>query len=203
METVVRYYPGTLAAGQLVTFETVGDYIFLLSNTGAAASLKVSINNQQFHPIPVGIILKTDTVFNRVQFLNTDSSSTDFVAILGQGEIDYKALVIGNTVSVNVANTPAITYEKATASVDDGSQVALSAEGQIYAASTTRKGAIINNPITNGKLYIRFGSTTVTVNNCFAVIEPGVIYEIPIQFLNLELRGLMATSGQKVYKAEV
>lgn len=194
MQTVTRYYPGTLAAGGSITLNATGNYVFLLSNTGAAASLKINIDDQQFQPMPVGIVLKTDNVFNKIVLLNTDTAASSFVLIIGQGDIDYKALVIGNVISFK--------GEQASAVVNAGSQVTLSAEGQIYAASSTRKGAIISNPITNGKLYIHFGATTASATVAFAEINPGVIYEIPAAFLAFELRGFMASSGQSLFLAE-
>jgi hypothetical protein len=193
METVVRYYPASLAAGGLVTFEAVGNFVFLLSHTGVAASLKVSIEGQQMQPVPVGLILKTDKVFSRVQVLNTDSASVDFVLLIGQGDIDYKALVIGNTVTV--------APEKSSSLTDGGTLVTLSAEGEIFAANTARKSAVISNPITNGKLYIRFGATPATATNGIE-INPGVIYEIPSAFLGFAVRGFMVSSGQSLIKAE-
>ncbi len=164
--TVFRYYPGTLAANASINFECFGDFVFLLSNTGANATLELSFANTANQKTPVGLILKSTEVFNRITIKNTDTVSTDFVLIIGQGDIDYKALVIGNTVTTSPAQSTSGTF---------ASDNSVSTIEQIFTAATAKAVILYADSANTDNICIGFDNTTTATKKIFC-LAPGQIY---------------------------
>lgn len=131
-----RYFVDTLATN-VQKFIQIGhaDYIFLFSNTGAAATLMVSFDDEEFQALPVGVSLKTEP-FSKVTIRNTDTGSTTAVYAIGFGNIDFNALLISGTIVTNPSSTaftsPAPVTVTTTAAI-------------LIAANANRREAIISN----------------------------------------------------------
>lgn len=165
-ETILRYYPGTLAAGAIVTFEVYGEFVFLLANSGVDGTLKVSFDNNSEVSLPVGTILKLQEPFSRIIIKNTDTAATTFTLLAGQGDIDYKALVLSGTIvtSPGQSNTGA-----------NAADVATGAAAKIV-SGVANYGVIIQADIANtAPVYIGFAATVSATNKVIA-LEPGQIY---------------------------
>lgn len=167
-ETVLRNYSGTLAAGAIVTFEAYGDYVFLLSNSGTANTLKVSFDNGAEQVIPVGLVLHRNQVYTRIILRNTDTGSTTFTILAGQGQLDYKALVIGNTITVGPSQSTS-----GTAAAD----VATGAAAKIYTMVAGIKSIFVQADYLNtDQIYLGFDNT-VTATKKFIALAPGQVWE--------------------------
>lgn len=148
-----RYFSYTLAANGLQTVNTVGNYIILRSNTGAADTLKVSIDGEEFQTLPVGIKLVLDKQFSKLEFQNTDSGNTTFKVGTGIGNIDDNSLTVSGTLITNDTatshSTPAAVATSTTAAL-------------LVAANTSRREVIIsNNSSTSGEI-VWIGDTNVS-----------------------------------------
>ena len=145
-----RYFTKTLGANAQEFINIVGNYVYLISNTGAAATIKVSFDDGEFQILPVGIIIKSED-FQKVTVLNSDSGSASWVLAIGYGDIDNKAFTIAATVVTNSSstgmNTPAPTTGSTTAAV-------------LLAANANRREAIIQNNGTAGEI-VYIGDTNV------------------------------------------
>lgn len=145
-----RYFPKTLDANAQEFINVVGNYVYLISNTGASATIKVSFDDGEFQILPVGIILKTSD-FQKVTILNSDSGSASFVLAVGYGDIDNKAFTIASTVVTNPSstgmNTPASVTVTTTAAA-------------LVAANANRREVVISNNGTAGEI-VWLGDTNV------------------------------------------
>lgn len=137
-----RYFTKTLGSSAQEFINIVGNYVYLVSNTGAAATLKVSFDDGEFQFLPVGIILKTSD-FQKLTVLNTDVGSTSYVMAIGYGDIDNKAFTLAATITTNESST-AFTTPAAVA----GSTIA----ALLLAANSNRREAIIQNNGTAGEV---------------------------------------------------
>ncbi len=165
-ETIIKYFTGTLAAGAIVVLEGIGDYAFLLSNSGAAATLKISFNNGGEQQFPVGTIVRTNEIYNRIVLRNTDTSSTVYEIILGQGYIDYKALVIGNTVTTSPSQSTSGTY---------AGDVSVSVAAKVFTSTTTKEIILFADPANTDLIYFGFDSGVLSSKKIFG-LQPGQIY---------------------------
>ncbi len=164
--TVFRYYPGSLGAGESRNFECYGDFVFLLSNTGAAGTLELSFGNTANQVTPVGLILKSTEIFQRITVKNNDTVSTDFVMIIGQGDIDYKALVIGNTITTSPAQSTSGTF---------ASDNTVSTIEQIFTAATAKAVILHADSANTDNICIGFDNTTTATKKIFC-LSPGQTY---------------------------
>lgn len=87
----------TIAAGDVYTENFVGNFFFLLSNSNSNSTTKfnVSFNNQSTCSCPPGFVFGAP--FTQVNFQNTDSAPATVIYFLGNGKIDYKALVLSGS----------------------------------------------------------------------------------------------------------
>lgn len=165
-ETILRYYPGSLNANETKTFEIYGDYIFLLANSGVDGTLKISFDNNGEVEMPVGTILKLRNVFNRVFIRNTDTVATTFKIMAGQGDIDYKALVL----SGNITTTPGQSNTGANAA-----DVTTGAAAKIVTGAANYGVIIQASDANTANVFIGFANTVSATNKVIA-LAPGQIY---------------------------
>ncbi len=167
VETIVRRYNGTLAAGAIVIIEAYGQFVFLRSNTGTDDTLKISFNNNSETIIPVGVILKLNEPYNRIVLRNTDTVSTSYVLLCGQGTIDYKALVLSGTIVTGPSQSAAGTF---------AADVATGASAKVF-ATTTAKSIVIQADTTNTDLVYLGFDVTVSATKKIVALQPGAFYE--------------------------
>lgn len=166
-DTVYRYYSGTLAAGQSIILEAQGDYIFLISNSGAANTLNVSFANTANQPLPVGLILRNNTIFDRITLENKDVAATTWVMAIGSGYIDYKALVISTAISIDPSKATSGTF---------AADVATGAAAQIVASNANVKAVLIQADFANtAPVYIGY-DVTVSATKKIIALQPGDTY---------------------------
>lgn len=168
IDTIVRRYNGTLAASGIVSFEAYGDFIFLRSNSGTDDTLKISFDNNAETIIPVGIILRLNKPFSRIILKNSDSASTDFVLLIGQGNIDYKALVLSGTIVTGPAQSSTGTY---------AADVSVTVAAQINAAGTSKRVVIQADPANTDLVHIGLDNGVLTTKKVYS-LQAGQVLEI-------------------------
>lgn len=167
VETIIRRYNKTLAAGAIETIEVYGDFVFLKSNSGADDTLKISFDNNSETIIPVGVILKLNNSYQRIILKNTDVVSSTFVLLSGQGQIDYKALVLSGTIVTGPAQSATGTF---------AADVATGAAAKVFATTTTKSILIYADLANTAPVFLGFDNT-VSATKKIVAMNPGATYE--------------------------
>lgn len=185
-ETIIRRYNGTLAAGAIAIIEARGSFAFLRSNSGTDDTLKISFNNNAETIIPVGVILKLAEDYDRIILRNTDTVSVDFVLLAGQGDIDYKALVLSGTIVTGSAQSSTGTF---------AADNSVSTVEQIFATTTVKRVVIQADPTNTDLVHIGFDNTTTTAKKVYS-LQAGQVVEL-VDFKG-DLWAIANTGTQKV-----
>lgn len=159
-DTILRDYPGTLAANAIVTFEAFGDYVFLQANSGTDGTLKVSFDNNAEVTLRVGVILKLQKNFTRIFIRNTDTVSTTFVLMAGLGEIDYKALVLSGTITTGPAQSASGTF---------AADLTAGAAAKVFTAATKKRIVIQNDVAATGPIYVGFDASVSATKKVYGL----------------------------------
>jgi len=107
-KTAYQYFAYAIDANSVKRIDVSGNFIFLLSNTGAAGTLKISINGQGFEYLPVGTILNTEE-FTYLEFYNTDSGSVTMAVQIGNGDVKSSVLALTGTITTTAASATVTT----------------------------------------------------------------------------------------------
>lgn len=159
-DTILRYYPGTLAANAVVTLEAFGDYIFLQANSATDGTLKVSFDNNAEVTLVVGVILKLQKPFTRIFIRNTDTVSTTFALMCGLGNIDYKALVLSGTITTGPAQASTGTF---------AADLTAGAAAKVFTSATVKRVVIQNDVASTGPIYVGFDNTVSATKKVYGL----------------------------------
>jgi hypothetical protein len=143
----------TLTAGQLVRFETAGDFFRLMS---AAYALDVRFYRRgaeiaASEQVSGGYAEKFGESFDAVTLVSASTQAVQFVARLGN-QVSYDTPPNGN---VTVTNTGGA-FTQASATVTNAS-------GTLLAANAARRYLLIQNNDASGDIFVRLDGTAATL----------------------------------------
>lgn len=152
--TIYQFFRRAIAAGETARISVYGNYITLLSTTGAA-NIQMSINGQSMQEIPQGLSVKLPARenFKYLEFYNSEAVAVTIELSLSSGEIgDARAsaslLSTLQSIRDDQRSTTGTINAEATVGV---------AESTLLAANTNRKSLSVQaNPANGGYLYIYY-----------------------------------------------
>lgn len=182
---IYNSYRFTIAAGKQETIPIYGDYLAVLDNS-LTTNPEVSINGESFYEIPVGISVRPNGPFKKVEFKNPAASAMALWVAFGYGDILDSRTIITTSVSGNQLPVTEVT-DGIGAAVNSGP----SGNYQVYpknvlidnAAAVDVGGGVVGIPVTghyfaNGSSVTIIGTTNY--NGTYVVQTGGTANQVNI-----------------------
>lgn len=181
-------------------FGVTGNFFYVLDSTDTTDSITVKFNQKDIIGVPLSKQLGLRTPFDKVYISHTAQSAKTMTIVVGTVSQQFLD-IIDNRSNIDADLAALLEYTQGdTAPENGGARVQLSAEGEILAANADRKGAFVHNPASNGVLYLRLGTGTVTTTNYMVALQAGDSFSIDTY--RGSIRGLMASTGQFAHFGE-
>lgn len=120
-KTAYRYFSYILEPGKPQPINFVGNYLNVLTFTGNAGDLLISINGQSEQYIPVGLKILVADGFNIITLRNTGGANATVELNLGNGDMANQSLSLSSgTINVNPTGDAIVTPAKITSTAIAG-----------------------------------------------------------------------------------
>ena len=198
ISTIYQYFKRAVAAGETARISVWGNYLTLLSTTGAS-NIQLSINGQPMQEIPQGLSVKLpgQENFKYIELYNSEAAAVTIELSLSSGEIgDARASASLLTVMQAVRDE----LKGSAAGLDNAKAAVGVAAVLVLAANTARKAFLVTAPKANtGIIYIGL-TAGLTTSKGIAELQAGM--SLMLDDYQGTVYAISDTAAQSLYYGE-